>query len=78
MSSSVLTDNKEKEGLTHRLDGITLTAEEKYSINFTKSNTRFCLSLHHNKENSYLFVNGTEIYKFKGKEHEIKDGKTEI
>ena len=29
------------------------------------------LSLHYNEENSYLFVNGTEIYKFKAKDSEI-------
>ena len=42
-----------------------------YSINFTKKNKKFCLSLHYNKENSYLFVNGAEIYKFKAKGSEI-------
>ena len=39
-----------------------------YSINFTE---KFCLSLHYNGENSYLFVNGTEIYKFKAKVSKI-------
>ena len=29
------------------------------------------LSLHYNGANSYLFVNGTEIYKFKAKDSEI-------
>ena len=29
------------------------------------------LSLHYNGANSYLFVNGAEIYKFKAKESEI-------
>ena len=29
------------------------------------------LSLHYNGANSYLFVNGTEIYKFKAKDFEI-------
>ena len=42
-----------------------------YSINFTVTKTKFCLSLHYNKANSYLFVNGTEIYKFKAKHSEI-------
>ena len=42
-----------------------------YSINFTKKNTKFCLSLHYNGTNSYLFVNGTEIIKFKAKDSEI-------
>ena len=42
-----------------------------YPINFTKHNTKFCLSLHYNGGNSYLFVNSTEIIKFKGKDSEI-------
>ena len=41
------------------------------SINFTKVNTKFCLSLHDNGANSYLFVNGTEIHKFTTKDSEI-------
>ena len=49
----------------------TLTAEKRYSINFTEKNKNFCLSLHYNGANSYLFVNGTEIYKFKAKDSEI-------
>ena len=53
-------------GLQH-----TLTAEKLYSINFTKENTKFCLSLHYNGANSYLFVNGAEIIKFKAKNSEI-------
>ena len=28
--------------------------------------TKFCLSLHYNGDNTYLFFNGKEIYKFKG------------
>ena len=39
-----------------------------YSINFTVTKKKFCLSLHYNGENSYLFVNGTEIIKFKAKD----------
>ena len=42
-----------------------------YSINFTEKNKKFCLSLHYNKENSYLFVNGTETHKFKSKDSKI-------
>ena len=41
-----------------------------YSINFTVTK-KFCLSLHYNGANSYLFVNGTEIYKFKAKDSAI-------
>ena len=55
---------------TQRLEH-TLTAEKLYSISFTKEKTKFCLSLHCNGANSYLFVNGTEIIKFKAKDSEI-------
>ena len=41
------------------------------SINFTVTKNKFCLSLHYNRANSYLFVNDTEIYKFKAKDSEI-------
>ena len=42
-----------------------------YSINFTEHNKKFCLSLHYNGANSYLFVHGKEIHKFKAKDYEI-------
>ena len=42
-----------------------------YSINFTVIKNKFCLNLHYNGSNSYLFVNGTEIIKFKAKDSEI-------
>ena len=42
-----------------------------YSINFTVTKNKFCLSLHYNGANSYLFVNGTEIYKFKPKDSDL-------
>ena len=42
-----------------------------HSISFTENNKKFCLSLHYNGANSYLFVNGTEMYKFKAKDSEI-------
>ena len=77
MSSSVHANNRTEsililgEGLTQGLDDTTLYAEKKFSINFTKTNTKFCLSLHYNGANSYLFVNGTEIIKFKAKDIEI-------
>ena len=37
------------------------------SINFTVTKKKFCLNLHYNGGNNYLFVNGTEICKFKAK-----------
>ena len=42
-----------------------------HSINFTVRKNKLCLSLHYNEANSFLFVNGTEIYKFIGKDSEI-------
>ena len=42
-----------------------------YSIDFTVTKKKFCLSLHYNGRNSYLFVNGTEIIKFKAKDSQI-------
>ena len=35
------------------------------SINFSRANKEFCLSLHCNADNSYLFVNEKEILKYK-------------
>ena len=49
----------------------TLSAEKMYSINSTKHNRKFCLSWNYNGKNSYLFVNGTEIHKFKAKDSAI-------
>ena len=42
-----------------------------YSINFTVTKKKFCLSLHYNGANSCSFVNVTKIYKFKAKDSEI-------
>ena len=76
MSTSTHIDNKKKDilvlgrGPTQGLE-ITLTAEKMYSINFTVTKMKFCLNLHYNGGNSYLFVNGTEIIKFKAKDSAI-------
>ena len=76
MSFSTRIDNKKKDilvlgiGPTQGLEH-TLTAEKIYSINFTEKNKKFCLSLHYNGANSYLFVNDTEIYIFQAKDSEI-------
>ena len=48
-----------------------LTAEKMYSISFTDHRKKYCLSLHYNEANSYLFLNGTEIIKSKAKNSEI-------
>ena len=60
------------EGPTQGLYDTTLIAETKYYVNFTQSNRKFCLSLHCNRSNSFLFVNKTKIYQFKVKDSEIK------
>ena len=76
MSSSAHIDNKKKDilvlgkGPTQGLEH-TLTAEKMYLINFTVTKKKFCLSLHYSGANSYLFLNGTEIYKFKADDSEI-------
>ena len=76
MSWSTKNDNRKKDililckgpaqGLEHRL-----SAEKMYLINFTEHNKKFCLSLHYNGANSYLFLNGKETIKFKAKDSEI-------
>ena len=77
MDSSSNLDNKGKDililgkGPTQGLGEHSLFGEKMYSINFTKVNTKFCLSLRYNGANSYLFVNGKEIIKFKAKDFMI-------
>ena len=53
------------EGDTFGINGSFGVPEKKFSINFSDANTKFCLSLHYNANNSYLFVNGKEIFKFR-------------
>ena len=76
-NSSVHIDNKGKyililgSGPTQGLGENSLTAEKMDSINFSETRKKFCLSLHYNGANSYLFVNGTEIIKFKAKDSKL-------
>ena len=53
------------EGGTFSINGISGASEKKFSINFTKVRKRFSLSLYFIVDNSYLFINGKEIFKFK-------------
>ena len=59
MNSSVHIDNKKNDilvpgkGLTQELDDTKLTAKAQYSINFSRSNRKFCLSLHYNGKNRF-------------------------
>ena len=77
MSSYFHDDNKKKDNLIHgkgptqALGEHSLTAANMYSVNFIVTRKKFCLSLHYNGANSYLFVNGTKIIKFKAKNSEI-------
>ena len=52
------------EGPTQGINDTASAAEKKFSTNFSKANTKVCLSLHYNDDGSYLYVNKTEIYKF--------------
>ena len=68
MSWSVHIDKKKKDililgiGPTQGLDDTTLTAEVKFSINFSRSNKKVCLSLHYNGTKSFPFANVTKIH----------------
>ena len=77
MSSCIHATNKTQNisilgrDFTPGLANTTTYAEKLNSVNFTKTNTKLCLSLHYNRHNSYLFVNGTKIQKFKAKDSVI-------
>ena len=53
------------------INDTTLYAENLYSQNFTQPSKTFVLSLHYNRDNSYLFVNGRQELKFKAKNEQI-------
>ena len=67
MNSSVYIDNKGKDILILGK----CPAEKMYSVNFTDHRKKYCLSLHYNGANSYLFAYGREIIKFKAKYSKI-------
>ena len=77
MSSSAHANNKTRSILVlgkdfiQGIDGTTIYAEKMHSTNFTVANKNFCLSLHYNGKNSYLFVNGKVIINFKAKNFEL-------
>ena len=60
MSSSVHIDDKNKNILNlgidpmQELDVTTLSTEAQYSINFSRSNRKICLSLYYNGSNSFF------------------------
>ena len=46
-----------------------LVQQRKTSINFSKANTKFCLSFHYNGDESDLYVDKRVIYKLKMKDN---------
>ena len=81
MISSAKINNRKKDvlvlgkGPTQGLEH-TLSAEKIYSINFTENKKKICLTLHYNRANNYLFINGTEIIKFIVNDSEIVELKS--
>ena len=48
-------------GPTFEINGSFASPEKKISINFTKENKKFCLSLHYNADNSCLLVENKQL-----------------
>ena len=77
LSSSTYANNRANNILVLGKDFIqgindtTIYAEKMYLTNFTVYGKKVCLSLHYNSDNSYLFVNGRQIVKFKAKDSEM-------
>ena len=53
------------EGPTDDINASVGAAEKKFSVDFRKANTKFCLSLHYNGDSSHLFVNGKKSISLK-------------
>ena len=63
-SLSSHTDNRKNNHLVldeGPTDDIALSQQKEKSINFSKANTKFCLFLHYNDDESYVSVNKTKI-----------------
>ena len=77
MTNSKHANNKTKDvivlghGLIRKIDDTTIYAEKMYSLNFTVANKTFCVRLHYNGDNSYLFINSKEVIKFKAKKQSV-------
>ena len=75
--SSVHIDYKKKDilivakGPTDGLDETMVTAHETNFIDFTEQLKQLCSTLYYHELNSYTFVKGIEIYKFRAKDAEI-------
>ena len=78
MSNSKHANNKTKNVLVlgqdfiQKIDDTRIYTEKMYSPNFTVSNTTFCLSLHYNGDNSYLFVNVKQVVNFKSQDFKLR------
>ena len=76
-SPSFHIDNKKQISLflvkvQHKDQRMTITTEATYSINFSRSRRKFCLSLYYNRKYNCLFVNAKKIYQLKAKDSEKK------
>ena len=77
MSSNVHATNRANHrylmgtGLTQSINDTAIYAEKNFYRNFTDFGKQFVLSLHHNGDNSYLFVNGRQELKFKAKTDQL-------
>ena len=77
LSNSKHANNKTKHVLVpgrkriQKINDTAIYAEKMYSPNLTVDNKIFCLSLHDNSDNSYLFVNGKQVINFKVKNYEL-------
>ena len=73
MTNSKHANNKTKDvlvlghGLIKKIDDTAIYAEKMYSPNFTVTNKTFCLSLHYNGDDSYLFAKKSLNLKLKSK-----------
>ena len=54
-----------------KINDTTIYAEKMYYRNFTYLGKKFMLSLHYNGDDSYLFVNGRQEFKFKAKTDQL-------
>ena len=77
LTSSAHADNRANnililgKGIVQGINGTSLYAGHGFIPNFTVADEIFCLSLHYNGNNGYLFVNGKEIVKLKAAAGEI-------
>ena len=59
------------EGPSYGINGRFVAPGKMFYNNYSKTKTKYCSNLHYNGENSYLFVNGKEIFKFKAENNNV-------